>query len=124
VYLACAAAFIVTSTWEVQHQVFGGPANAAKANPNCAYVVGVFDEAVLRGMSHAAQQRSRGKADQEFEDVVTTPLQAVLDHCKTGADLETAAVVLRYRDAAEATVDAQQTALGRLRSALDARTSP
>ena len=124
VYLVLAAAFIVASTWEVQHQVFGGPIGGPKANPNCAYAIGVFEEAVLRGMSHAAQQHTRGKAEEEFEDVVSAPLQAVTERCKTGPDLETAAVATRYRDAAEASVDAQQSSLARFRSALEARTNP
>jgi hypothetical protein len=123
VYLTLAAAFVVASTWQVERQVFGGPANNAKTEGSCSYLVQAFDEAVTRGLAHAALEHTRGKADEAFEDIVTPSLAAVEKHC-TGPDLGGFVAATRLREAAQANVEAQQSTIAPLRAALLARHNP
>jgi hypothetical protein len=124
IYLVVAAVFIVSATWQVERQVFGGPRGSRATDPNCSYAVVAFEEAVTRALAHAAEERSRGKADQVFEDIVSTPLAAVEKRCGEGRDVGAYVAASRLRDAAEATVDAQQIELGPLRAAVQARRNP
>jgi len=122
--LVLSVAFIVGSTWQVERQVFGAPITSTQTGPNCSYLVVAFDEAITRGIAHAALEHSRAKAEQAFEDIVTTPLSAIEKHCTSPADVGAFVAASRLREAAEATVDAQQTALGPLRAGLLARRNP
>jgi hypothetical protein len=123
VYVAFAAAFIVYSTWQVEQQVFGVGASVP-ASGSCSMTLKAFEEAVDRGLAHAAVEHTKGKADEAFEDAVSTPLEAVKHHCKDGADREAYTAAVRYRDAAEDQIEQQHTNLANLREALDARLTP
>ena len=124
VFLAVAAAFIVLSTVEVEHQVFGAPIRSIETGPNCSYLLDAFDEAITRGLERAAGQHTRDKADEAFENVVVPSLAAIEKHCTAPADRDAFANASRLRDAAEATVEAQQTAIAPLRAAVQARRNP
>jgi hypothetical protein len=124
IYLLFAAAFVVSSTWQVKRQVFGVPASSTETSANCSYLLGSFDEAITRALSHASLEHSRGKAEEAFEDVITAPLAAVEKHCTSPADREVFVAASRLKEAAEATVGAQQTAVAPLRAALQARRNP
>lgn len=124
IYLALAAAFVVGSTWQVERQVFGRPLMGTQTGPNCSFLVGSFDEAITTGLARAAQEQGREKAEEAFENAVSTPLSAVEKHCTAPADRGAFVAASRLRDAAEATVDAQQSVLAPLRTALHARRNP
>jgi hypothetical protein len=124
IYLVIATGFIVDATWQVERQVFGAPRRSRATDPNCSYAVVAFEEALTRGLAHAAEERSRGKAEQTFEDIVSTPLAAVEKRCGGGPDEGAYVAASRLRDAAEASVDSQQVALGPLRAAVEARRNP
>jgi len=120
IFVLFAAVFIVLSTVQVERQVFGiGPSQPG--DPNCSFALRSFEESVDRGLAHAALEHSRGKADEVFEDNVSTQIEAVHKHCKDGRDHEAYLAATRYRDAAEAAVEGQQVNLANLRRALDAR---
>jgi hypothetical protein len=121
IYAVLAAVFIVMATVQVQHQVSGGPIGAHPTDPNCIYAVVAFEEAVTRGIAHAAEERSRGKAEEVYEDIVSTPLSSVEKRCGQGPDQGAYAAASRLRDVAEETVDNQQAALAPLRAAIQAR---
>ena len=116
-----AAAFIVLSTVEVERQVFGLGPRGATLNQNCAFALRSFEESVDRGLAHAALEHTRGKAEEVFEDQVTTQLDSVRKHCKDGPDREAFIAATRYRDAAEGAVDAQRSNLDSVRRAVEAR---
>ena len=124
IYLALAAVFVVLSTWQVERQVFGAPPSSIQTSASCSYLIVSFDEAITRGLAHAALEHSREKAEEAFEDVVTAPLAAVDKHCTSAADRGAFVAASRLREAAEATVDSQQTAVAPLRAALQARRNP
>jgi hypothetical protein len=119
-----AAAFIVSATWQVERQVFGvhGLGNSA-TEPNCSYAIGAFEEALSNGLALAELADSRAKAEGVFEDKVSTPLSSVEKRCN-GQDLGAYAAAVRLRDAAEASLNDQQTALAPLRAAVRARRNP
>ncbi len=122
-YLTFAAAFVVGSTWQVERQVFGGPAMNPRTEASCSYLVQAFDEAITRGLAHAALEHTRAKADEAFEDVVTPSLAAVEKHC-VGPDQGAFVAATRLRETAEANVEAQQSTIAPLRAALLARHNP
>jgi hypothetical protein len=124
IYLALAAAFILVSTCEVERQVFGMPLRSNATAANCSYQLALFDDAITRGLSRAALEHTRGKADEAFEDIISTPLAAVEKHCTSGADLGAFAAATRLREAAEASMDEQQSVLDPLRTAVRARRNP
>lgn len=123
VYVGFAAWFIVFSTWQVYRQVMGAPAGA-QVGSSCSFALKSFEESVDQGLSRAALQRTRGKAEETFEDTVVTPLEAVNKHCTAGPDREAYIAAVRYREAAEFTLDQQQSNLANLRRALEARLPP
>ena len=123
-YIVLASAFVIISTLEVQHQVYGAPPSSTKTGPNCSYLVGAFEEAITRGVAHAALEHSREKADEAFEDIVSPSLSAVEKHCTSADDKGAFVAATRLRDAAEASVDTQQSVLAPLRAALLARKNP
>ncbi|HEY2517645.1 MAG TPA: hypothetical protein VGI39_42540 [Polyangiaceae bacterium] len=123
VYVGFAAWFIVFSTWQVYRQVTGGPVGAS-VGANCAFALKSFEESVDQGLARAARERSPGKADEIFEDTVITPLESVNTHCSAAADHDAYIAAMRYREAAELTIDQQHSNLANLRRALDARLPP
>jgi hypothetical protein len=124
IYLVVAAGFVVLSTWEVERQVFGAPVLSRPTEASCSFAVTAFDDAITRGLSHAALEHSMGKSEEAFENTVSTPLSAVEKHCTADADRGAFLAATRLRDAAEATIDTQYAALAPLRTALQVRRNP
>jgi hypothetical protein len=119
VFVAFAAAFILSSTWQVTRQVFGWSSPSGNPSPTCASAARAFEEEIDRALTHAAMKHDPASAHDEFVDTLGGSLKTVEKQCakpdspRDDRDLYVAAQ--RLGDAADTAAQTEAASLARLR---------
>ena len=124
IYVALAAGFILSSTYQVWSQVFGVGAKPAGTSVGCVLAADSFEEQIDRALTQAARMHSPESASDEFEKALQNGvgLSAMEKKCVNGpADRDTYVAGVRLRDTARAAAEHQAADLARVRRALEAQ---
>ena len=124
IFVAFAAAFILSSTWQIWSQVFGVGARPARASGACVIAAESFEEQIDRALTQAARMHSPESARDEFESALQNGvgLSAMEKKCVAGpADRDTYVAAVRLRDTARSAAERQSADLSRVRRALEAQ---
>ena len=131
VFSVCAAAFVVSSTWQIAVGVLSEPAPGAAAPapvavpPACAEGVRTLAVAVDRGVAAAASATDRGDAERRYRAARSPEWdapkhEALVQPCAGDArGIDAVAAVSRLDRAAEGAIRRQTDELGPVRRAVD-----
>jgi hypothetical protein len=124
IFVAFAAAFILSSTWQIWNQVFGVGVSGGAASNACAIAAQSFEEQIDRALTSAARMHSPDSARDEFKSALQNGvgLVTVEKRCTAGpADRDTYVAAVRLQETAETAAAQQAADLARVRRALEAR---
>jgi hypothetical protein len=124
IFVALAAAFILSSTWQIWNQVFGFSSSGATASKGCSMAAQSFEEQIDRALTMAARMHSPESAKDEFNSSLQNGvgLASVEKRCVEGpADRDTYVAAARLHETALAAAQEEAAVLARVRRALEAR---